>query len=211
MLEIENTGDPRVQRTKHLLQQAFLDLLMQSSFEAITVKEISKRAMVNRATFYAHFDDKYVLLDETIHTIFQHMLHKRLPTMAVTSQADLEQVVLAVCDFLCQFDGACRLTERRFEVLVEKEIKVLVAEQLQTWFTTANSLSWRDGTTPELAAVMASWAIYGASLHWSRQNPRPLVDAFARAIVPLITDGYFLTRGKASVVTAPTHAIVQRT
>ncbi len=184
---------------------------MQNSFEAITVKEICKRAMVNRATFYAHFDDKYALLDETIHTIFQHMLHKRLPTMAVTSPADLEQVVLAVCDFLCQFDGACSLVERRFEVLVEKEIKALVAEQLQPWFTAADSLAWPDGTTPELAAVMASWAIYGASLHWSRQNPRPIVDAFAHALLPLITEGYLLSRGKASVVTVPPHAIAQRT
>lgn len=189
MLVIEDTRDPRVRRTQHLLQQAFLDLLMQHSFEAITVKDISERAMVNRATFYAHFDDKYALLDQTIRTIFQRMLHKRLPNMAVTSRVDLEQVVLAVCDFLCQFDGACRRVERRFEVLVEKEIKALVAELLQIWFAKVDPSLWYRGTTPELAATIASWAIYGASLHWMRQNPRPAVDTFVHAMLPLITEG----------------------
>lgn len=189
MLVIEDSRDPRVRRTQQVLQQAFLDLLMQDSFEAITVKDITERAMVNRATFYAHFDDKYALLDKTIRAIFQRMLHKRLPGMAVTSHVDLEQVVLAVCDFLCQFDGACRRMERRFEVLVEKEIKALVADLLQTCFTKADSSRWYPGTTPELAATIASWAIYGASLHWLRQNPRPAVDAFAHAMLPLITEG----------------------
>jgi AcrR family transcriptional regulator len=189
MLVSEDSRDPRVRRTQQLLQQAFLDLLMQNSFEAITVKDITQRAMVNRATFYAHFDDKYALLDETIRAIFQRMLHARLPPMAVTSRADLEQVVLAVCDFLCQFDGACRWMERRFEVLVEKEIKALVGELLQTWLTKADSSLWHLGTTPELAATMASWAIYGASVHWLRQNPRPAAEAFAHAMVPLIMEG----------------------
>ena len=189
MLEIEDTRDPRVRRTHQLLQQAFVDLLMLKSFEAITVKDITERAMLNRATFYAHFDDKYALLDATILAIFMQMLQKRLPANAVTRVADLEQVVLAVCDFLCQFDGACRRMERRFEVLVEKEIKALVADLLQTWLAKVDSQQWSIGTTPELAATMASWAIYGVSLHWSRQNPRPPANAFAQYVLPLITEG----------------------
>ena len=189
MLSIQDTRDPRVQRTQHLLQQAFLKLLMQDSFEAVTVKDIARQAMVNRATFYAHFDDKYALLDATIQGVFQTMLQTRLPSMAVTRRADLEAVVLAVCDFLCQFDGACRKTERRFEVLVEKEVKTLVTTLLQAWFAKAEPSPWRAGTTPELAATVVSWAMYGACLHWSRQIPRTPVDTFAHALVPLIVEG----------------------
>lgn len=187
MLSIVEKHDPRVRRTQQLLQQAFLDLLMLKSFEKLTVKDITERAMVNRATFYAHFDNKYVLLNATISASFMHILQQRLPTGAVASLTDLEQIVLAVCDFQCQFDGACRRMERRFEVLVENEVKALVANLLQKWFARVNTQQLLKGATPELAAIMASWAIYGAVLHWSRQHPRQPVEHIAQMVLLLIS------------------------
>ena len=55
--------DPRVKRTRQSLEQAFVDLLHEKGFQAITVQDITQRAGLNRATFYAHFPDKYALLD----------------------------------------------------------------------------------------------------------------------------------------------------
>ena len=54
-----NLDDPRVKRTRQLLQQAFMSLMMEGRFRDITVQEIADRATVNRATFYAHFEDKF--------------------------------------------------------------------------------------------------------------------------------------------------------
>ncbi len=56
-------ADPRVKRTRQLLQRAFLDLYQEKSFSLITVQDIAERATVNRVTFYAHFEDKYALMD----------------------------------------------------------------------------------------------------------------------------------------------------
>ncbi len=58
--------DPRVKRTRKLLQQAFLELFQEKGFAAISIQDITERATVNRATFYAHFQDKYALLDSII-------------------------------------------------------------------------------------------------------------------------------------------------
>src|SRR5207245_2778046 len=55
--------DPRVKRTRKLLQQAFIELFQEKGFAAISIQDITERATVNRATFYAHFPDKYALLD----------------------------------------------------------------------------------------------------------------------------------------------------
>jgi AcrR family transcriptional regulator len=52
--------DPRVRRTRQLLQDALLALLAEKRFEAITVQDITERATLNHATFYAHFADKWV-------------------------------------------------------------------------------------------------------------------------------------------------------
>jgi AcrR family transcriptional regulator len=187
MLSAREKGDPRVRRTKQLLQQAFVDLVRVKSFEDLTVKDITDRAAVNRATFYAHFGDKHALLDETIRTTFRQIVQRRLPAGAVTSSNDLEPIVLAVCDFLKQFDGRCRHMQRRFGVLVEREIKALVADLLLVWLIKTDTRQLPDGATAELAATMTSWAIYGAALHWSQQHPRQPEDDFARAVLPFIT------------------------
>ena len=50
--------DLRVRRTKQILRQALMDLMNEKSYETITVAEIAERAMVNRTTFYRHYEDK---------------------------------------------------------------------------------------------------------------------------------------------------------
>ena len=51
--------DPRIIRTKKLLVEAFQEVSREKRMSQITVKDITERATVNRATFYAHFTDKY--------------------------------------------------------------------------------------------------------------------------------------------------------
>jgi len=67
--EAMNPNDPRVKRTRQLLQQALMDLLREKGFQAITVQDIAERATLNRATFYAHFTDKYDLIDNVMREI----------------------------------------------------------------------------------------------------------------------------------------------
>lgn len=59
-----NQDDPRVLRTRQLIREAFSDLLQKKGFDAITVKDIAQKSSINRATFYAHYEDKYALLEE---------------------------------------------------------------------------------------------------------------------------------------------------
>jgi AcrR family transcriptional regulator len=54
--------DLRVRRTRKLLQKALLEAASEKGFAHVTVGDIAERAMVNRATFYRHYEDKYDLL-----------------------------------------------------------------------------------------------------------------------------------------------------
>lgn len=56
--------DMRVRRTKKNIINAFVALTKQKSIDSITVQEIAEKAMVNRATFYAHYHDKQDLYDQ---------------------------------------------------------------------------------------------------------------------------------------------------
>jgi AcrR family transcriptional regulator len=70
--------DLRVRRTRKLLQQALFELTVEKGFAAVTVRDITERAMVNRSTFYRHYVDKYDLLNQ-----YMDELH------AMTSEAAL--------------------------------------------------------------------------------------------------------------------------
>src|SRR5581483_6819484 len=50
--------DPRVVRTRDKLGDALIALLIEKSFDAVTVQDVLDRAGVSRSTFYAHYRDK---------------------------------------------------------------------------------------------------------------------------------------------------------
>lgn len=54
----------RVRRTQKLLREALIDLIEERGFDALTVGEITKRAMVSRAAFYRNYQDKYDLVEQ---------------------------------------------------------------------------------------------------------------------------------------------------
>ena len=54
--------DRRIQRTRQLLQEALLALILEKGYDAVTVQDVFDRANVGRSTFYAHFRDQEDLL-----------------------------------------------------------------------------------------------------------------------------------------------------
>lgn len=69
------TEDLRIVRTRMLLCKSFFELLETMPFEKITVIDICKKAMVHRATFYNHFEDKEHLLTYAIDQIQEEMFN----------------------------------------------------------------------------------------------------------------------------------------
>ncbi|PVU82974.1 TetR/AcrR family transcriptional regulator [Cellulomonas sp. WB94] len=58
--------DPRIARTRRMLQSALLDLAREQPLDEITVAEIADRAEVNRSSFYQHYSDKETLLADAL-------------------------------------------------------------------------------------------------------------------------------------------------
>lgn len=62
----EAKTDLRVLRTRKLIMDSFINLSGQKEFRDITVKDITEEAMINRATFYYHFEDIHDLLEKAL-------------------------------------------------------------------------------------------------------------------------------------------------
>lgn len=58
--------DPRIARTRRMLQTALLDLTRDRPLDEITVAEIADCAEVNRSSFYQHYSDKETLLADAL-------------------------------------------------------------------------------------------------------------------------------------------------
>ena len=59
-----NTYDRRTAKTKKAIIDAVAELLTEKELHAVTVKEITEKADINRGTFYKHFIDVYDLYDK---------------------------------------------------------------------------------------------------------------------------------------------------
>src|SRR5215468_4921095 len=112
--------DPRIRRTRELLQQALESLLKTKDFDAISVQEIADAATVNRATFYDHYTDKFALLECLVARRFYELLANRNVRFDGTCGSALQALVLAVCDFLAAVpDNTEQQPVRQFEPHME--------------------------------------------------------------------------------------------
>ena len=64
--------DLRVQRTKKAILDTFFSLLEEKHFSNITIIDICEKALINRGTFYTHFEDKNQLLEKIIYDMMMN-------------------------------------------------------------------------------------------------------------------------------------------
>lgn len=66
--------DPRVIRTRQMLRDAIINLILEKGYDAITIQDITDSAGLRRATFYLHYKDKDELLISILRTTFDELV-----------------------------------------------------------------------------------------------------------------------------------------
>lgn len=183
MSSAERSQDLRVRRTRQLLQQAFIELMAEKSFQAITVQDITSRAMVNRSTFYDHFVDKYALHEHALTELFRGTLAAQLPDAQHYSTPHLEALIVVMCDFLSHLHGDCKSADEQSIAHFESQVMRLVQEVLRGWLEESGAIAPGER---DLAVSVAAWAIYGAAQYFTAGRERGSVAAFAAAVAPRI-------------------------
>lgn len=81
----EKKKDLRIVKTRKALYHAFEELMKSKSFEQIKVSDICNEALINRSTFYDHYNDKYDLLEEYINSLRDSF------TLEITKEDNIER------------------------------------------------------------------------------------------------------------------------
>src|ERR1700722_19407630 len=114
--------DPRIRRTRLLLQKALGKLLETKEFEKISVQDIAEGATLNRATFYDHYADKFALLECMVGSRFHDLLAQRRIVFNGGCSAALTGIVLGVCDYLAATPRLDCEPQRQMEPHLESSV-----------------------------------------------------------------------------------------
>ncbi|MBJ7993652.1 TetR/AcrR family transcriptional regulator [Bacillus mycoides] len=69
-------ADLRIIRTKKFIYDAFIKLIAEKGYDAITIQDITDEALINRATFYSHYRDKQDLLTKLSENVLGELTSK---------------------------------------------------------------------------------------------------------------------------------------
>lgn len=192
--------DPRIRRTRQLLQGALGELMQTRNFDEISVQDITDAATVNRATFYDHYTDKFALLDAMVGGGFHKLLHERNVSFDGTCPSAAASIILATCDYLTESHGNGACTRRNaFEPLMESAMTAAIHRVLINGIKKHGS-----SAASEMIATTASWAIYGAVKQWfytpGHVPAEEIVGSVLQLVMPILEAGRTLESPDVAVV-----------
>jgi AcrR family transcriptional regulator len=179
------TTDPRIVRSRRMLMESLVRLLMKKEFEDISVQEIADEATLNRATFYLHYPDKNALLQAMTESRFRDLIERRGITFTDCHGA-LRAIALGVCDYLSENTGCpTQLTRMPLEGSIVPVVEDMFKEGLARQSLANQGLP--PGADLALRAVTAAWAVFGAARRWYQTSNRIPAEEMAARIETMVS------------------------
>jgi AcrR family transcriptional regulator len=181
------TTDPRILRSRRMLMEALIRLLIQKEFDDISIQEIADEATLNRATFYLHYPDKNALLQAMTAARFRDLIDRRGLSFTDCNGA-LRAIALGVCDYLAETTGC---PTRLAKMPIEGSI-IPVVEGMFLEGTAHHGMA--PGVDSALLATTAAWAIFGAASRWLQTPGRIPAEEMAAKIEAMVKPVFLTAR-----------------
>lgn len=192
--------DLRVKRTNKLIHRAFIKLVAKKGYEKVTVQDIAEEAMINRATFYAHYTDKQDLFDQVLDGFiarFSKLL--KSSEVVITNQVEIKQIEKLLTQFYKNLQknpdlASALISGGTKEVLTERFVKLLT-EQYSEIF---NQLEVKnnDTTVPIDFVIAYLTSIFVGTLVWWVENQDQLTpQRLAELVIKLVSNGHLTVIG----------------
>ncbi|GEK89395.1 transcriptional regulator, TetR family [Alkalibacterium putridalgicola] len=181
---METKTDPRVLRTRKLITDAFIKLSQSKSFSDISVKDITEEAMINRATFYNHFLDKYDLLEKVV----EEKLHLNLGCDKQKTTLTIEETIKTVFLSLTRFKTSVSTISGQEE---QETIDTIIKLELVNIFS--RKLSEIDvSLNASLKLKLARWltaTVRSTSQDWVESDNAEEPEEYIASLIPFIMCG----------------------
>src|SRR5699024_3746083 len=192
--------DLRVLRSQKMIIEAFMKLVIQKGYNNVSIQDIAEEAMINRATFYAHFKDKEDLFD----SIFDRSLSVLTSVLDVSQLVKnnkiqvkhIEHLLTKMYDVIFQNRDFFRinLSGSSQEIFRSKLAKIVYEKYIDIFNQlkiTENEVEIPIGFVIEYMS-----AIYISTLHWWINNDDEMTSSqLATLVVKLIGNGHLTVMG----------------
>lgn len=163
--------NPIVMRSKAQLLQALLTLMEEKNFYKITVKELTKRAELDRKTFYRHFQTKEDVLFWHMEEACENYLTK-LQALSQFNSYTVSEAYFSVCFEYMTF----------FKILNKNNLLGIMFTKFDNYLSTLNQFfsnhpSYRNKSEYEL--YYQSGGFWNVTQHWIEKGAIESIEEMA--------------------------------
>ncbi|MEA4987450.1 MAG: TetR/AcrR family transcriptional regulator [Anaerovorax sp.] len=184
-----NSTDLRVIKNKKHIKEAFLELIQKCDYEKITVTELAEKAMINRKTFYLHYETKDALLDEIIQDGLKIMLkNTRYPDLMPNKDYHLGSVENDILCILKNISSDKTLFKLLFSNNeMQKQTKTIIKDRLISIVLDNYSI---NSHIPEDLFSLAITAVAMEMFRWWLDQEECSEEETALIFIELLINGF---------------------
>ena len=179
--------DRRVLKTKHAIQRAYFTLLKENSDKKITISEITRRANIDRKTFYLHYTSTEDIIREFSENKVDELI-KRVVAEGFPEELYVERVFAVFNEMICENMDVLRMLSGSgaYEYFFA-QIKGLLVQRL------LEAAEKKEGFTPVQIRVVAEYFISGivsAYVRWISEEMPCSIEELADYIGMVTVGGF---------------------
>ncbi|GBD60203.1 TetR/AcrR family transcriptional regulator [Tetragenococcus halophilus] len=197
---MKSKTDLRVIRTRKMILEAFMKLVSEKGYNNVTIQNIAEEAMINRATFYAHFKDK----EDLYESIFDQSLNALTPLLDPVQVLQDNKIQLKkIKQILTQLHDVIYDNRDFFAILLSgnsletfrKKLASITYEKYIDIFACLR-ITENDVEIPISFIIEFMSSIYISTLHWWIQNDNAMTsEELASLVIKLIGNGHLTVMG----------------
>ena len=180
---MKNTLDKRVIKTRHLIKTTVAKMLKKQNPDDISITDISRQSLIQRATFYNHYANVYEVMYDICGDI----------TKLVDEQfcdIDFSHVKQSVKDIIYGFSAVRRRLEPEYmDFLLSENAAVTV--RIRKWFTSSTRAKLEKSQRPldkfeKYAGAMYVNGLFDAYITWRNESPSKSGEEFIAYAVKVL-------------------------
>lgn len=179
--------DPRVKRTRRLLRDALVSLILKKDFASITIREVTERAEVAYITFYRHFESLDQLLMEVLDEGLVELMSHIEALAKLSDPSSLETEGRLIFEYVGQkADLFCILLKSQSVTRVRKKVVSNISAIFQKSCVPLERLG--NQVTINMASNHIATSLLSLIEWWLENNMKPSPIEMGKVYKSLIID-----------------------